>query len=774
MKSPTIFTLTGNTSAKKADSSTQEAPLTKGLFTPIQLEPVTTTVFLEDYFPNGEMPDKVSVYALTVEIKEKEKQLLLTLEDGQEIPALSFLGLQFGDFHYQIPLKRSRVEKYTFVFDPQETFYKKVQLGSIINDYVPEQGEMQFRNGKWYFETELPPGLYPYQFVVDGEWILDPLNLDKVPNGLGSFNSQVQIGNLTERISWKMKATKTKLEVKVKTEDVVVLAMHENEAVKVKQGKNGAFSIPFPKEAQPGRTHIRIFLGNNATGEVVDVLVPLTDGKPVSKADQLETGDQHNNIIYFMLVDRFFNGDPTNDPRIYDERVAEKVDYHGGDLAGIKQKIEEGFFNDLGSNVIWISPLYKNPDIAYQEYPEPRRWFSGYHGYWPISSTEIDHRFGTKEILKSLVDTAHDNDQKVILDFVANHVHEDHPLIQENPEWKTDLYLEDGTINIRLFDAQRLTTWFDTFLPSLDFSCQEVIEVQSDYALYWLEEFNLDGFRHDATKHVPETFWRRLNQKIKQKVERPLFQIGETVGNRALVGHYVNSGMLDGQFDFSLFYDLRDALGTDATDARQVGRSLMASIEDYGYHNLMGNFTGTHDMPRLIAYASGALEFFEDPKEAGWNREVGVPDPVGYDKITLLHAFLMMVPGVPVIYYGDEIGMSGGDDPDNRDDMRFDGLNEHESRMRDTVKQLAHFRTSHLATIYGHTETYAGDRSVLYIVRRYLGEVVVAVINFREGAQPISFPQQFDLPTLKFAFGTEGASKKELPSYSFAVFTGKE
>ena len=112
-----------------------------------------------------------------------------------------------------------------------------------------------------------------------------------------------------------------------------------------------------------------------------------------------------------------------------------------------------------------------------------------------------------------LIEDAHTNNHSVILDFVANHVHEEHPLIINHPDWKTPFYLKDSVPNIRIWDAQRLTTWFDPFLPTLDLENPEVRKNQVDSAAFWMENFDLDGFRHDATKHIPYSFWEDLTQK---------------------------------------------------------------------------------------------------------------------------------------------------------------------------------------------------------------------------------------------------------------------
>ena len=106
----------------------------------------------------------------------------------------------------------------------------------------------------------------------------------------------------------------------------------------------------------------------------------------------------------------------------------------------------------------------------------------------------------------------------MILDYVSNHVHESNPLIINNPDWSTNLILEDGRENIRIWDEHRLTTWFDRFLPTIDYSNKDAIDVMTDSALYMLEKYNLDGFRHDATKHIPKLFWRTLTKKLKRNI----------------------------------------------------------------------------------------------------------------------------------------------------------------------------------------------------------------------------------------------------------------
>jgi len=109
----------------------------------------------------------------------------------------------------------------------------------------------------------------------------------------------------------------------------------------------------------------------------------------------------------------------------------------------------------------------------------------------------------------------------IIVDYVANHVHENHPVYQQHKDWATPLYLPDGRMNTELWDEERLTTWFDTFLPTLDLENPVVAEAMTDSALFWLHNYDIDGFRHDATKHIPESFWRMLTLKAKNRILNP-------------------------------------------------------------------------------------------------------------------------------------------------------------------------------------------------------------------------------------------------------------
>ena len=545
---------------------------------------------------------------------------------------------------------------------------------------------------------------------------------------------------------------------------------------------NKTLNFKIPEEAKKlKRTFIRIYSANS-NGFGNDVLLPLEYGIPVTDYKKLDRTDKETQIMYFALVDRFSNGNTTNDAPINDKRLMEKTNWQGGDLAGIQKIIASGYLKNMNINALWVSPITQNPPDAWQEYPEPKRFYSGYHGYWPISSSKIDTHFGTDNEMRDMVKTAHDNEINILLDYVCHHVHENHPIYQYHKDWVTPLNLPDGRKNLRIWDEQRLTTWFDTFLPTLDLSKTDAIEMQADSTLYWLKKFDLDGYRHDATKHIPLEFWRRLTQKIKREVigktGKNIYQIGETYGSNDLIQSYIGTGMLDSQFDFNLYFDSREAFAKQNTSFKNLQKSLQNTFHYYGAHHTMGNITGNHDMTRFISLASGAVKFDEDDRLAGFERDVQVKDPIGYRRLQMLTAFNMTIPGVPVIYYGDEIGMAGANDPDNRRMMKFNNLNSYEAATKLIAEKTSKIRRENMSLNYGNFEILEATDDVLVILRTYFGNATLSVFNKSVTAKTINIelPERLNTQNWTVHFGaklTENNKKMsvEIAPVSFEMMT---
>lgn len=499
----------------------------------------------------------------------------------------------------------------------------------------------------------------------------------------------------------------------------------------------------------PNRTYLRVYAAT-AESPMSDILVPLEQGRVVTDASELTRHDPETQILYSLMIDRFCNGQPQND-WTYAEAcrqagrpcdVLPQADYQGGDVAGITRKIREGFFTDLGINTIWVSPITQNPYDAWGLNEHPRTRFSGYHGYWPIYITKVEERFATDDELRELLQTAHDHDINVILDYVANHLHICSPLFQAHPDWATDSLTREGTPNIEQWDGEyRLTTWFDRHIPSLRLDRPDVADQLTDSALFWVRNFEFDGYRHDACKHIPLNYWRTFTRKMRtdpQLSRRSLWMIGETYGSPDLIGSYVKSGMLDAQFDFNFYHTAIDVIaGPGDKPMRDLAAVIDESGAAYGSHHTMGNITGNHDKPRFVSLAGGALAWDEDSKAAGWTRHVGVGDSVrGYARQLLLCKLCLTVPGVPCIYQGDEYGQEGANDPDNRRMMRFDGYNRFEQHNLDEVRRLARQRRSDIALQLGDYLPLYADDQVLVFLRTYLGDGVLVAVN--RGDEPYS------------------------------------
>jgi glycosidase len=190
--------------------------------------------------------------------------------------------------------------------------------------------------------------------------------------------------------------------------------------------------------------------------------------------------------------------------------------------------------------------------------------------------------------------------------------------------------------------------------------------------------------------------------------------------------------MLDGQFDFPLYETIKDVFGRSSSDMRLLDDALSSSERAYGKETLMSPLIGNHDKARFMAFADRDLPDASGAKEEeiGWKNPPEVNDAGNYRKIMLAQSFLMAIDGVPMIYYGDEIGMTGAGDPDNRRDMRFgDQVNSDERGVLDDMRKLGAIRKAHPALRYGSRRTLASDANTYAFVRAHLADRVVFVAN---------------------------------------------
>lgn len=681
---------------------------------------------------------------------------ILKLKANKGFTGLDLLEFTFENQKYQIPFKLQPRKKYLFTYKPKGK-PKHVNLFGQFNSWDRSSLPMSNKDGKGIYEISIPldPGRYEYKFYVNGAELIDPQNPVRVPNGLGDYNSVIiiepskedniylhclnyEVDDQIKKYNYYYEGSGSTI---INVANVVALLDNQlvnNNFIKVNKNK---ISLLFPDDLIEGERLLRVAVRMGGKFTNIQSTRILND-KPSNNNSPESWQDA---IIYSLMIDRFNDGDSTNDKPIVHDSLFKQANYNGGDLQGIIDKINEGYFDSLGVNTFWISPIVDNTNKAYREYPPPHRYYTGYHGYWPISLKGVEEHFGDMNLAKKMIRDTHDHGMKVLLDFVAHHVLEENPLWKEHRDWFGKLDLPDGRKNLRLWDEYRLTTWFEPYMPSFDYvKSKEALETMTDNAVWWLEETHADGFRHDAVKHVPNEFWRLLTKKIKERIEIPdetkVYQIGETFGGYDLISSYVSNGQLSAQFNFNLYDTAIPVFLQKENSFELLDLQMQKTFQVYGVNHLMGNLADSHDKIRYMAMADGDLQINDGrASDFAWNNPPQVDNPSSYDKLKLYLAYILTIPGVPVIYYGDEIGMTGASDPDNRRMMRFDNeLNQYEKKTLKDVSKLVHIRDDHPALRYGDFLTLQADKNIYAYLRSDMNERILVILNKSEQEQKVS------------------------------------
>ncbi|MDP2303171.1 MAG: alpha-amylase family glycosyl hydrolase [Ignavibacteria bacterium] len=722
------------------------------------------------YSPNYDVnfpPNKL------IEVVYSKEDKTLKLTPNKEAEGFLLLPFNIDKTTYQTPVLIEKKISHLFKYQTDKEV-KKVNLFGSFNHWNRENLPMNKVGDFYEIEISLEPGRYEYKFSVDGDEVLDNTNPIQLPNGLGGYNSILTL--TTEKkselflhilnkvqsepgfISFNFELESNPKIEKLSNENIIALI--DNTVIDKKSiliDKN-RIQINFKSSELKGNKTIRIVYSENGAVSNKQT-IRLYDGIPAGNKNSLDTWNDA--VIYSLMIDRFFDGDPENSIPVNHPDILKPANYQGGDLLGLIKKLEEGYFDSLGINAMWISPVNDNTNEAFMEYPPPHRYYSGYHGYWPIHHERVEEKFGTMELLKEFIAKAHQRGIKILLDFVANHVHIEHPFWKEHRDWFGVLELPDGKKNLRLWDEQRLTTWFEPYMPSFDYvSSTEALEVMTDNAVWWLKETKADGFRHDAVKHVPNEFWRLLTEKIKREIEvsenKIVYQIGETFGSYELVSSYVNNGQLSAQFNFNLYDTAIPVFTKEGESFVTLDEQMFRTFSVYGENHVMGNVVDSHDKVRFIAYADGDIK--GDPGELAWTNPPTVDHKSSYDKLKLHLAFILSIPGIPVIYYGDEIGMTGASDPDNRRMMRFGSeLSEWETETLQDVKKIVNVRKSISSLRHGDFKTLQADENLYVYIRSDLNDRVIVALNKSALPQKI----KINLPTFYSVKSAEDIFSKD-------------
>lgn len=665
----------------------------------------------------------------------------LVITPKPHAPRLSKIPLVVNGREQEILVRIQPLIEYTFTYKPQPGEKHVIVMGGF-NDWSRTALPMEDKDNDGVFERSvyLKPVRHEYKFVIDGEEKIDPENPVFISNNIGGWNSILDLSDRKESAAGKyVKRTYSGGKVRfdfIPSEDGTVpvfpYVYFNNAAV-----HNDAFDL-LPdggltvnlRKLKNGTLRIT---GLDEEGRVIDDNITLIrNGKPLSP--ESHSDNWYFTVLYSLMTDRFLDGNPANTVKVINPELKEIANWHGGDFAGIIQKLQEGYFSNLGINAIWLSPVQRQPEQGWKESIPPYRTYAGYHGYWPIAPREIDPRFGTEEELKQLVNLAHAKGLRVILDFVSNHVHEEHPYFKDHREWFGQVELPDGSLNIRNWSEEtRLTTWFDTFIPSYDYlAAPEAVDQVVDDALWWMETFNFDGFRQDAVKHVPHIFWKKLTAGIKEKFPmKNVYQIGETFGSDALIASYVNPGELSAQFNFSIYFNARVPFANDEADFSHLATVLEDNAIAFGPVNLMGNITSSHDQMKFMAVADGQVGWGDNGTELAFtNPPKTSENEQTYSKLANFYAFNISIPGIPVVYYGEEIGLMGAADPDNRRPMKFgNDVNAFGQNLQITFSALNKLRQEYPALAIGDYIPVYQKGPVWVFEKRYFNERILVAFN---------------------------------------------
>ena len=605
-------------------------------------------------------------------------------------------------------------------------------------------------DGTYTAELELAPGLHGYKLIVDGEWRLDPANAYRTYVG-GTENSAARVEDCRDPllavdshdVSGGAVASRLRFVRGAGGEPaaaVTVALRHEGAETPVDPAFDGR-AIAVDLDGLAGGKYTLVVDAADAGGRAARrVLLPFWVEE--------EAFDWRDAVIYMAMVDRFRNGAPANDPGAT-PGAEPSADFRGGDLAGVTAAIEDGTFDRLGVRALWLSPVVQNTERVHVE---EGHGVTAYHGYWPVRARAVDPRIGGEAELDRLVAAAHRRGIRVLMDYVINHVHEDHEYVAEHPDWfRTGC--ECGTPGCGWTD-HRLDCLFHSYLPDVDWRNREAGEAIIADALWWLERFDLDGLRVDAVKHVEDAAIFNLSVRVHEAFERGgtgYFLLGETAmgwrghdleDNRdeyATISRTIGEDGLDGQFDFVLYHATAYRVWADD----QYGMPHLdfwtrASLGAYPEGAVMTPFVGSHDSERLLSlatYGSGAgIVHHKWP-----DQELPAPpaDAEPYQRAAVALTWLLSVPGAPLLYYGDEYGEHGGADPDNRHMWRPPGERSPAQRaLEERVARAGQARRDLVALRRGEYTPLRVTEDFLAFARHTGDQVVVVAIN-RSG-QPVT------------------------------------
>lgn len=428
------------------------------------------------------------------------------------------------------------------------------------------------------------------------------------------------------------------------------------------------------------------------------ILIPLLLFYAIpAEAAEKEGRKWQDETVYYVMIDRFNNGDMKNDK---DVDVSDPEAFQGGDFQGIIEKLD--YLKDMGFTTIALSPIFKN---------EAR----GYHGYWINDLYKTDEHFGDEKLLQKLVKEAHKRNMKVIVDFVVNHVGPHHPWVNDpaKKDWlhpKTEL--KDAT------NQEELETSWIEGLPDLAQENPEVKSYLIGAGKFFIEQADIDGYIVNQANYVSKGFLKSFTSELR-KVKPDLYLIGDVESdNPKMISSYESIGF-DGLFNYPLVSPLRTAY---ATTDRSLSEALSISEKNTALFNESGQLINSMDNLNMPRFTKDAEKQNQHPGTR-W-------------KLAL--TYLYTNPGAPFMYYGSEIALNGGNTPDNRKFMDF----KTDKDLIDYLKKIGELRQKLPALTRGSYKLLYEKNGMIVFKREYNNETAVVAINNTSKTQKVVLTDQ--------------------------------
>lgn len=437
-------------------------------------------------------------------------------------------------------------------------------------------------------------------------------------------------------------------------------------------------------------------------------------------------------VIYFAVTDRFFDGDASNNDAygVGDYNTGEKggSSYHGGDFAGLNQKLD--YLKDLGVNTIWITPIVENITEDQHDNKTDTATY-GYHGYWASDFTKLNRHLGTEQQFKALLDAAHSKGMKIMVDVVLNHAG------YGTEDYFNNILMDaDGKPVSMIRDSNNTISGDDKYdslsnLPDFVTENKAVTDQLVTWQTGWMSKYSIDYYRVDTVKHVETTTWEAFKNSL-TKVNPDFKMIGEYSG----AGYANNAGELGtGSMDALLDFDFNDFAQKFVTgDISGVESSLQKRNGAINNTATMGSFLSSHD---------------EDSLQYKLVNESKLSEEEAYNLMKVAATLQITAKGQPVLYYGEEIGQGGANNWPYQTNRRDFDWTELEKQKADSNSIYNHYKTM-LAIRNAYTDVFArGNRSTVaasdadgyeVISRSYGNSTLYVGMNVKEAEKEVVIP----------------------------------